>query len=434
MKIAIIGTGYVGLVSGACFADLGHEIVCIDTNLKKIRSLQKGITPFFEPQLSSLVKKNIEKRSLLFSKNYKNIKTADLVLICVDTPNKKNGSPDLTNFNLALTESLEHVKDNCVIVTKSTVPIGTHHVIKKKIKKISSSRNITIHSASNPEFLKEGAAVSDFFKPDRIIVGADNDFVHMRFEELYKPLNHNKNRIQHMSIASAELTKYASNAFLATKISFINEIAKIAELTDANIHEIRLGMGSDKRIGNDFLYAGLGFGGSCFPKDLIALINTQKKLGLESRVIYNALDSNNNQVRYFVNKIQNRYPKNEFKRLNVAIWGVSFKPETDDLRESIPIKIINMLSKKVHSINIYDPVCKKKNILNELTHTQNISFGRSKYSVIKSADILIIGTEWREFWQPDFSKLKDLVIFDGRNILNRKTAKENKIELYGIGV
>lgn len=434
MKIAIIGTGYVGLVSGACFADLGHEIVCIDTNLKKIKTLNQGIIPFFEPQLSALVTKNINRGSLLFSRHYKIISKADIVFICVNTPNKKNGSPDLSNFNSALTESLKYVKDNCVIVAKSTVPIGTHQVIKKKIKKLSSLRNITIHSASNPEFLKEGAAVNDFFKPDRIVVGTDNDFVRLKFEELYKPLNHNKNRIQYMSIASAELTKYASNAFLATKISFINEIARIAELSGANIHEVRVGMGSDQRIGNNFLYAGLGFGGSCFPKDLLALMDSQKKLGLQSMVISSAFKANDMQVKYFVNKIKHRFTKTELKGLNLAFWGISFKPETDDLRESIPIKIINMLAKHVNSISLYDPVCKKKDILNELEDPRNILFGKTKYSILKRANILVLGTEWREFWEPDFNKLKNLVIFDGRNILNRKTAEDHGIEVHGIGV
>jgi UDPglucose 6-dehydrogenase len=432
MKISIIGTGYVGLVTGACLAELGNQVTCMDKSKNKVRDLDNGSIPFYEPELENLVKKNIPLKNLSFTDSYKDACKNQIIFVCVDTPDNE-GKPNLKNFNSCITSILKHGKSNTLIVTKSTIPLGTNTKIELKLRKYNQKNSTNFKLASNPEFLKEGSAVQDFFKPDRIIIGT-NDFNSKNIlQKIYAPLSRNKNKIISMSPSSAELTKYAANAFLATKISFINEISQISEKTNANIHDIRKGLGSDPRIGSDFIYAGIGYGGSCFPKDLSALRYSKKKLNLQEGIIEKTISNNEVQLNYFYNKII-KAGIIDAKKHRIAIWGLTFKPETDDLRESVSIKLINLLATKVHSLHLYDPMAKYEEVADQIKVKKNIFFYDDKYLAAKDSHSVVLATEWREFWELDVNHLKNKTIFDGRNIYDHEYYKKHNVDVIGIGL
>ncbi|MDA8607050.1 UDP-glucose/GDP-mannose dehydrogenase family protein [Gammaproteobacteria bacterium] len=433
MKISIIGTGYVGLVSAACFAELGHSVLAIDNNKSKINSLSKGKSTIYEPGLDEIMKKNIQCKRLSFSTSYIKACQADLLVLCIDTPAKKSGEPDLKNLKLALKSIAARLKKDTFIVTKSTVPIGTNKFIKNYFTKVT---NYKVEIISNPEFLKEGCAVEDFFNPYRIIIGFEGNASKKIMDRLYSKLKISPKKIYYMKIESAELTKYASNSFLATKISFINRISQISDLTNADIHEIKIGMGSDPRIGGEFLNAGLGFGGSCFPKDIQALRNIEKKLNLDHSILSAVEEINDQQFEIFYKKIINSIPKMILRNTSFLIWGLSFKPDTDDIRHSIALKLVRNLATKVKNLYLYDPVAMGE-ASNLLKHYKNISFCKSPFENIKNANALIICTEWDEFKNVDLAKLKllkDKKIFDGRNMLNKNQISQLGIEYFGLGV
>lgn len=433
MKISIIGSGYVGLVTGSCLAEIGHSVTCLDINKKRVANLKKGILPIYEPQLENLVVKNIKNKNLNFTHTYGSITEHTIFFICVDTPNNNQNKPNLKNLFSVISSLGDIIKEDAIVVLKSTVPLGTNQEVYKRLIKKIENKKLKITVVSNPEFLREGSAVNDFMKPERIIIGTDSFKAREILQSIYKPLCRKSDKIIFMSTNSAELTKYSANAFLATKISFVNEIAEIAELVGADMHEVRKGIGSDSRIGKDFLYAGLGYGGSCFPKDLKALSYFQKVNGLHSSIISATQERNNHNVSSFVEKIN--FSFKEPKTSSLLIWGSSFKPDTDDIRESLAIKVINSLSDKFNNIYVYDPEAAKNT--REFFHdVTNVVFIKNKYNQISNCSGLVICTEWKEFWNPNYKKLsllKERIILDGRNILNRKDVEKNNLIYKGIG-
>lgn len=348
MKLTIIGAGYVGLVTGACFSDVGHHVSCLDINKKKIKNLDKGIMPIFENGLEKLVAKNIKAKRLFFTSEYsKAIDHSDVIFLAVDTPSKSDGSADLTSIKKACISIAETMTSNKTIVEKSTVPVGTSEVIlgifKKKLKALK--KDLSIEITSNPEFLKEGSAIEDFTRPDRIIVGTNNEHTRKLFDNIYKPFNRKSNKIQYMDVKSAEFTKYAANSMLATKISFINDLSILADKLDVDIENVRLGIGSDKRIGYEFLYPGCGYGGSCFPKDVNALIGTAKKHSHNSSLLKAVNSTNDKQKTYLFTKMK-KFFKNSFKGKKIGVWGLAFKPNTNDIRYAPSIEMIKLVLKK----------------------------------------------------------------------------------------
>jgi UDPglucose 6-dehydrogenase len=433
LKISIIGSGYVGLVTGACLAEIGHSVTCLDINKKRITNLKKGILPIYEPQLENLVVKNIKNKNLNFTHTYTDIIDQTIFFICVDTPNNSQNKPDLKNLFSVISNLGCMIKEDSIVVLKSTVPLGTNLEVQNRLVKKIGNKKLKITVVSNPEFLREGSAVNDFMKPERIIIGTDSAKARDILKSIYKPLCRKSDKIIYMSTNSAELTKYSANAFLATKISFVNEIAEIAELVGADMHEVRQGIGSDSRIGKDFLYAGLGYGGSCFPKDLKALSYFQKVNGLQSSIILATQERNHYNVSSFVKKVNLSFKKP--KTSSLLIWGSSFKPDTDDIRESLAISVIQSLSNKFKKIYVYDPEA-SKNTRKFFNDVANVAFVSNKYNQISNCAGLVICTEWKEFWNPDFKKLsllKEGIILDGRNILNRKDVEKNNLIYQGIG-
>ncbi len=421
MNICIIGTGYVGLVAGACFADMGNQVICTDNDFNKINQLKQGIIPIYEPGLSELIEKNVKENRLTFTENINwAIEKSKVCIITVATPQDKDGSCNLNAVIEVVKEIAKNSKDYKVIVNKSTVPVGTAEKLKQIIKDIT---NVPIDIVSNPEFLKQGSAIDDFLSPDRVIIGSDSDEALKIMQDLYSPYFKTNNRIMIMDVKSAEMTKYTANAFLSAKISFINEIANLCSKVGADIEQVRLGISSDSRIGNKFLFPGIGFGGSCFPKDVNALIATAKENGCDSKMLEAIRDVNVNQRRIFINKILDYY-KGNIKGKTFAIWGLSFKPKTNDMREAPSIDIINGLIEYGAEIRAYDPQAMNnaKNIFGT-----KIEYMNSSYQTLENCNALILLTEWNEFRNPDFelikSKLKDRVIFDGRNQYNRNNLK-----------
>jgi UDPglucose 6-dehydrogenase len=436
MKIVIIGTGYVGLVTGTCLAEIGIEVVCVDINEEKINNLKNGIIPIYEPGLEPLVSKNIEKKRLFFDTSIKNhIQDAEIIIIAVGTPPGEDGSADLSYVLGAAKEIGKYMLNYKVIVTKSTVPIGTSKKVKETILQELKNRNLAIEFdvASNPEFLKEGAAVDDFLKPDRIILGVESDRSVKMLNKLYHPFLLNGHPIIFMDIASAELTKYAANCMLATKISFMNDLANLCDLVGADISAVRKGIGSDPRIGNKFIYSGIGFGGSCFPKDVKALIKTASDNGYSLELVQAVENVNNRQKQVLFKKIQTHF-KNNLKDKTFGIWGLSFKPNTDDVRESPAIKIIEQLLLNGAKVKAYDPVSMKEA---EKILGNTIEYGHDMYDVLIDVNGLVLATEWSEFRIPNYQLLsrimKDKVIFDGRNIYDPEDVIENGFMYYGIG-
>tara|TARA_B100000949_G_C14260873_1_gene442800 strand:+ start:133 stop:1464 length:1332 start_codon:yes stop_codon:yes gene_type:complete len=437
MKITIVGAGYVGLVTGACFADAGHTVRCLDINQLKVDNLKKGILPIYEKRLQNLIQSNYAEKRLFFTTSYEQaLKSAKIIFIAVDTPAKKNGQTDLKSIKNVCTEVAKYLKPGMIIVEKSTVPVGTSDLIKDTIKKnlIKTKKNIKFHVVSNPEFLKEGTAIDDFLKPDRIIIGIDDDSLKETFINLYRPFNRRYEKIHFMDIRSAELTKYAANAMLATKISFINELSNIAEKVNADIDVVRKGIGADKRIGYEFLYPGCGYGGSCLPKDIDALITTSLNNKYKAELLSSVVKVNERQKLIMFTKIKNFY-KGKLKGKKIAVWGLAFKPNTDDTRYAPSIDTIKLLIKEGATITAYDPVASLKNILS--TDKKKYQECVNALDAIKKSDALLIFTEWKEFWSIDISIFKKYmnhpVVFDGRNIYSPEIMKENKINYFSFG-
>ena len=439
MNITVIGTGYVGLVTGACFSKMGNKVYCVDIDEKKIKGLKKGILPIFEPHLRTMVINGQEKGDLIFT-TYINeaLDKTDIIFIAVGTPMAYDGSANLDYIFSAATDIAENITHNSLVVIKSTVPIGTGFRVKEHIENILLKNNadVKIDIASNPEFLKEGRAIEDCMHPDRVVIGAEKPEVFDKLKELYSSFVLNHDRFVLMDIKSAEMTKYVANAMLATKISFMNEMAQICEVTGANIQQVRLGIGSDKRIGYDFIYAGCGYGGSCFPKDVQALINTAKSHGYEPKILSQVEEVNSNQKKVLVNKVVDRFGS-DLKGRTFGIWGLSFKPGTDDVREATSLVVISSLIDKGAKISAYDPqaIEEFKNSIDE-KYLKNIKFTNNRYDAIDDCDGLILITEWKEFRNPDFNllseKLNEKVIFDGRNIYDKKIIQKG-FELFQIG-
>ena len=425
MKVALLGCGYVGLTTAACLAEIGHNVICYDIDNNKLNNIKKGDIGIYEPNLAEIVLKNIEEKRLKFTTSISFVfENIDVCFIAVGTPPKKNGEADTRHVLEAGKTIAKNIKKYTVIVNKSTVPIGFHKILKDEIKK---NTDIDFDIVSNPEFLSQGTAVKNFLNPDRIIIGASSDKAIKTMEELYKPLNCD-DKILKMNEQSAELTKYAANSFLALKISYINEIARLCELYDADIKKIQKGMSLDPRIGDKFLNSGLGFGGSCFPKDTKAIVEFAKKNKYDFKTIKAAIDINDEQINLFAKKILKFY-KNKIKNKVFAFWGLAFKPNTNDLREAPSIKIANILAKYGAKIIAYDPKAK--------VDSKNITQLNSKKEAIFMADALVILTEWDEFKNVDFETiskaLKDKVIFDGRNIYQDISFEKYNLKYISVG-
>lgn len=437
MKIAVVGTGYVGLVTGTCFAEVGIDVVCIDIDQKKIDNLKMGIMPIYEPGLEAMVLRNYEKKRLDFSTSLsESIKDCDVAFIAVGTPPGEDGSADLKYVIGVAREIGQHMNSYGVVVTKSTVPVGTAAKVRNAIKEELKKRavNIPFDVASNPEFLKEGAAIEDFLKPDRIVIGVDSPRAEDIMRKLYKPFVMNGHPIIFMDIPSAEMTKYAANAMLATKISFMNDIANLCEVMGADVNMVRRGIGSDNRIGPKFIYAGIGYGGSCFPKDVKALIKTADENGYKMSVLKAVEEVNENQKSVLFNKIYKHF-SGDLKGKTFAFWGLSFKPNTDDMREAPSLVLIEHLLAAGAHVKAYDPVA-----MQEAKHMtgDKIQYAKDPYDTLVDADALCLITEWSEFRVPNFAVvgklLKNKVIFDGRNIYDAEELKTLGYTYYGIGV
>ncbi|MCX8109720.1 MAG: UDP-glucose/GDP-mannose dehydrogenase family protein [Syntrophorhabdaceae bacterium] len=429
MRISVIGVGYVGLVTGACFAETGNDVICMDIDKDKIKKLKKGIIPIYEPQLEELVKNNLKESRLKFSTDIKEAVDHGLIIfICVNTPQDEDGSADLKYVQNVAQNIGRHLEKYRIIVVKSTVPVGTCEMVKETIAKELESRkkDIPFDIASNPEFLKEGMAVDDCMKPERVVIGVENGRVEEILRELYNPYVRTGAPFLVMDIRSSEMTKYTANAMLATRISFMNQIANICEKVGADVMMVMRGIGSDSRIGPKFLFPGVGFGGSCFPKDVRALIKTSQNHGYTPTILEDVMKVNEEQRVAFTEKILNFYNKNVKGKI-FAIWGLSFKPNTDDMREAPSIYIIETLTRAGGTCKLFDP--KALEVAREVfKENKNISFGTNQYDVLKDADCLVLVTEWLSFREPDFEKMKTLmrspVIFDGRNQYNPKKMAE----------
>ena len=438
MKVTAIGTGYVGLVTGACLAEMGNHVVCLDVNPEKIRVLNAGEIPIHEPGLLAVVRRNVEAGRLQFTTDVDlAVKHGTLLFIGVGTPPDKDGSADM-QYVLAAARSIgERMTDYKVIVDKSTVPVGTADRVKAVIAEELARRGVEVRYAvvSNPEFLKEGAAVEDFMKPDRIIVGADDEQATLLMRALYAPFNRTQDRMIVMDVRSAEFTKYAANAMLATRISFMNELALLAEKVGADIELVRRGIGSDPRIGYQFLYAGAGYGGSCFPKDVKALVRTADEVGIPLRVLAAVEAANDRQKHVLVDKVVARFGR-DLRGRHFALWGLAFKPNTDDMREAPALVIVEALIGLGASVAAYDPVSMPE-AQRALGALAGLGFCERAEQVLEGADALLLVTEWKEFRTPDFeaikASLKQPVVFDGRNLYDPVLMKAMGIEHHGIG-
>ena len=439
MNIVVIGTGYVGLVSGTCFSEMGNNVTCVDIDQLKIENLNKGIIPIYEPGLEAMVLKNVASNNLFFTTNLERcIQDAEIVFIAVGTPMGDDGSADL-QYVLAVAKSIGKVMSKrIVVVDKSTVPIGTADNVKATIQNELNKRAIEIafDVVSNPEFLKEGAAIADFMKPDRVVVGSDSDYAIDKMKQLYHPFCMSHNRFIAMDIRSAEMTKYAANAMLATKISFMNEIANICEKVGADANQVRIGIGSDSRIGYNFIYPGCGYGGSCFPKDVKALKKIAEEHNYNAQLINAVEEVNNAQKLVIAKKVIQQFGE-DLTDKTFAIWGLAFKPGTDDMREAPAIYTIKELVKRGANIKAYDPKAMDEAQHYYLKGIETITYCNSKYEALHNADALILLTEWKEFRSPDFEEIKKQlnipIIFDGRNQYNAFNLSEKGIEYVQIG-
>lgn len=436
MKIVIVGTGYVGLVTGTCLAEVGIDATCVDIDKQKIENLQKGILPIYEPGLDKMVEHNTKKGRLHFSTDLKEaIQGADAAFIAVGTPPGEDGSADLKYVLAVAKEIGENMDGYTVVITKSTVPVGTAARVKKELSNALEKRGsqIDFDVASNPEFLKEGAAVSDFMKPDRIVVGVETEKARKVLEKVYHPFTLNGHPVIFMDVPSAEMTKYAANSLLATKISFMNDVANLCEIMGADVNMVRKGIGSDPRIGTKFIYPGIGYGGSCFPKDVKALVRTARENGHEMRILQAVEDVNEDQKIVLYNKIQKHFP--DLKGKHFAVWGLSFKPNTDDMREAPSLVIINKLLEAGATVSAYDPVAMEeahKDLGDKITYAED------EYDALRDADALLLVTEWSEFRVPDFDQVKKLlknpIVFDGRNLFEVDRMADLGFEYHCIGL
>ncbi len=432
MKISVIGTGYVGLVTGACFAETGNEVICVDIDTHKIAKLKKGIIPFYEPGLDALVQRNSAESRLVFTNDTVSaVKQSEVIFIAVPTPMGEDGSADLQHFLSAAREIAKGINGYKVIVNKSTVPVGTAAKVRELIASLTT---YPFDVVSNPEFLKEGAAVDDFMKPDRVVIGSNSPKAIDILKDLYTPFMRTRDRLIIMGIESAEMTKYLSNAFLATKVAFINEAARLCEKVGADINEVRAGMCSDERIGHHFLFPSLGFGGSCFPKDLRAIVQTAKSYNSRLLISESVIESNELQKKLIPNKVKQRFGDNLSGR-KFAIWGLAFKANTDDIRESPVLVIIDTLLDAGAELAVFDPQA-MENI--KRIYQSKLIYAKNAAEALINADALIIATEWNEFRHPDFQmikrSLKNPIIFDGRNLYNRQRLIEQGFEYYGVGI
>jgi len=430
MKIAVVGTGYVGLVSGTCFAETGNDVICVDIDQSKVDRLSNGQITIFEPGLEVLFKRNLKEGRLSFTKSLEEaIKESTVIFLALPTPPGEDGSADL-RYVLGVADHLGKIMtDYKVIVDKSTVPVGTADRVKEAV---AANYNGDFDVVSNPEFLREGVAVDDFMKPDRVVIGAESQRAFDIMDELYAPYVRQGNPVMHMDTRSAELTKYAANSFLATKISFMNEIARLCELLGADVDMVRKGVGSDDRIGKRFLFPGIGYGGSCFPKDVKALVHSAASVDYDFKILKAVEDVNADQKKALVPKIMQHYGSIEGK--TVALWGLAFKPNTDDIREAPALEMIELLTQAGAKVQAYDPeaMANVKAIM-----ADKATFCESSYETLHGADFMVIATEWPEFRTPDFNKiqslLKDKVIFDGRNLFELETVKKHGFTYYSIG-
>ncbi|WP_431160402.1 UDP-glucose dehydrogenase family protein [Flagellimonas beolgyonensis] len=440
MKLTVIGTGYVGLVSGTCFAEMGNKVTCVDIDQDKIEKLKKGIIPIYEPGLEPMVLRNIENKTLFFDSELANhLDDSDMAFIAVGTPMGEDGSADLKYVLAVATEIGKTITKPIIVVDKSTVPVGTADKVRETISKELKKRNLEIEFSvvSNPEFLKEGDAISDFMKPDRVVIGSDDVSTTEKMRALYAPFfRSSMDRLITMDVRSAEMTKYVANAMLATKISFMNEVANICELVGADVNKVRIGIGSDSRIGYSFIYPGSGYGGSCFPKDVKALQRTAEENGYIPKLIKAVEDVNNEQKLVIAKKVIDRFGEN-LSNFTFSVWGLAFKPETDDMREAPAIYIIKELAKRGAKINAYDPKAMQEAKEFYLKNIDGVSYFDSKYETLKDSDAMILLTEWKEFRSPDFDEIKKLlkapIIFDGRNQYNHAKLIESGFEYFQIG-
>lgn len=437
MKVAIVGSGYVGLVTGTCFAEVGIDVMCVDIDKKKIENLKNGIIPIYEPGLEEMVHRNIKKGRLQFTTSIADaLEDCEVLFSAVGTPPGEDGSADLQYVLSVARDCGKNMTGYILVVTKSTVPVGTALKVKNAIQEELDKRgvNIPFDVASNPEFLKEGAAVDDFLKPDRIVVGLDSPRAEDLMKSLYKPFTLNGHPVIFMDITSAEMTKYAANSMLATKISFMNDIANLCEIVGADINMVRKGIGSDSRIGNKFIYPGIGYGGSCFPKDVKALIHTAEDFNYELKVLKAVEAVNQDQKSVLFNKVMKHF-QGDIKGKTIAVWGLSFKPQTDDMREAPSLVIIEKLLGAGAKVKAYDPVAMK-----EASHTlgESITYAEEQYEALIDADCLLLVTEWPEFKFPNLKIMRKLlnqpVIFDGRNIYDAAEMKRNDFTYYCIGI
>ncbi|MEW6706234.1 MAG: UDP-glucose/GDP-mannose dehydrogenase family protein [Pseudomonadota bacterium] len=438
MKITVMGVGYVGLVSGACLAEMGNDVLCMDVDAAKIELLRAGEIPIYEPGLAEIVRRNVAAGRLHFSTSVEEaVRFGTIQFIAVGTPPDEDGSADLQYVLAAARNIGRHMTDYKVVVDKSTVPVGTADAVRQTIAGALAERGVQVPYAvvSNPEFLKEGAAVEDFMRPDRIIIGADDSQAILLMRALYSPFQRNHERLVLMDVRSAELTKYAANAMLATRISFMNELALLAERVGADIELVRQGIGSDPRIGYHFLYAGCGYGGSCFPKDVKALIKTAGSADIELQVLQAVERANERQKQVLVDKVVRRFGKDLTGR-RFALWGLAFKPNTDDMREAPSLVIVRELLRRGATLVAYDPVA-MPDAKQRLQDAQGLAYADSPMAAAEGADALLVVTEWKEFRSPDFARLagtmKQPVVFDGRNVFTPEIARAAGLEYHGIG-
>ncbi|MEZ5561093.1 MAG: UDP-glucose/GDP-mannose dehydrogenase family protein [Pseudomonadales bacterium] len=438
MKITMFGTGYVGLVTGTCFAEMGNDVLCIDIDAGKVAALEQGRIPIYEPGLEQMVRSNTAARRLRFSTDIAGgVEHGELLFIAVGTPSGEDGSADLSHV-LSVARSIgEHMSSPKVVVDKSTVPVGTADRVRQTITATLSARgsSIPFDVVSNPEFLKEGAAINDFMKPDRIIIGTDNEHSASLLEALYAPFNRNHDKVVHMDVRSAELTKYAANVMLATRISLMNELANLAEHLGADIESVRRGIGTDPRIGYHFIYAGTGYGGSCFPKDVKALIHTAAEVGYDASILHGVEAVNQRQKSVLCDKIR-RHFKGELAGRTFALWGLAFKPNTDDIREAPSLTILDDLLGAGASVRAYDPAAGRAT-LKLYGYRPGFTLCGQRDETLEDADALIVVTEWNEFRSPDFSalkaRLKQPTVFDGRNLYDPDYLAQMGFAYYGIG-
>ncbi|CDG65553.1 UDP-glucose 6-dehydrogenase [Methanobacterium sp. MB1] len=439
MRITVIGTGYVGLVTGTCFSEMGNKVFCIDIDDVKIECLKKGIIPIYEPGLEELVIRNQSTGDLIFTNNLKEgLANSDICFIAVGTPMGEDGSANLQYVLDVAKDIGQLVNHDMIVVNKSTVPVGTADKVKATIMEELEQRNLklNIEVVSNPEFLKEGSAVEDFMRPDRVIIGSSNKTVIDTLKELYAPFTSNHERFITMDVRSAEMTKYAANAMLATRISFMNEIANICERVGADINNVRKGIGSDRRIGYNFLYAGCGYGGSCFPKDVKALIKTAAKHGYDANILKEVEELNNKQKLLLVRKVVDRFGE-DLSGLTFGIWGLSFKPETDDMREAPSVVIIKKLCELGARVRVYDPQAMEAARKYYFKDNKQVEYAENKYDALDKTHALLLITEWKEFRSPDFDemskRMNNRIIFDGRNQYNKLILREIGFEYHQIG-